>query len=88
MRSGIGLRQRPAAGGDGARRRGKEAGEHHEQRGLAAPGRADDGDEAARLDVEFDVLQRRRLAVGGDVDVAEARDGDGALFALGGVECG
>jgi hypothetical protein len=50
-----------------------EAGDELEQRGLAAPGRADEADEFALGDREVDLLQHRRAA---PVLFAYAREGD------------
>ena len=41
-----------------------EAGDHAQHRGLAAAGRAEEGDELALLDVEVEVLDDRGLAEG------------------------
>jgi len=51
-----------AVDGDGARGAWREAGDEFEQRGFAAAGRADDGDELAALDAEVDVVEDARAA--------------------------
>ena len=48
---------------------GNEAGDHVEDRGLAAAGRADDGNELALLDVQRDVMDRRNVRSGVRIEI-------------------
>src|SRR5690606_37128311 len=80
----LGLRRRgqvDVAEGDGAAARGDEPARDGEQAGLAGAGRADDGDQFARGDVEGHVVERGDRAVA----VAEAQ-GDLAQAQAGGAE--
>ena len=56
---------------DAATRYVSEAGDHGEDRGLAAARVADEGDELALLDTQVEVLDDDRLALGRGVDFAE-----------------
>src|SRR5580692_6930901 len=67
---GRGVRHHRAADQDVARRRLLEAGDHHERRGLAGAGRAQEGDELAGLDIEAQIVDRAILVEGLD-DMAE-----------------
>ena len=59
---------RLAADADLARGRRQESGDHVEQRGFAAAGRADDAEKLGSVDIEADVLDPRHFAAGRVVD--------------------
>ena len=62
---------RRAADEDLALRRAIDAGQHVDQRGLAAARFADDGHELAAIDLQIDAVQRGELARRGLVDLVD-----------------
>ncbi len=74
----VGLGDRRAADGDGARGLLAQAGHHHQKRRLAATAWADQHDEAARLDVERNVLERDDVLRRGLEDLSDIADLDRA----------
>src|SRR6266850_7951973 len=74
----IGLGDRRAADGDGARGLLAQARHHHQKRRLAAAARADEYDEAAGFDVERNVLERNDVLRRGPEDLPDIADLDRA----------
>ncbi len=79
----VGLQPRDvlAADDDGAGGRLLEAGDHAQHGGLAAAGRAEEGDELAGADIEVEILHHGRRAIG-FADVLDREEGVGHGFRL------